>query len=172
MANTSVEILPVEPADVEELGALARVIWLAHYSSIIGIAQIDYMLEERYAPEVILEELTRNGLWWDKLLVNGAMAGFASYFLVEGGAMKLDKIYVHPAHQRNGHGGRLIGRALAAAAAHRCATLMLAVNKNNRQAIEAYLKHGFTIAESVVKDIGGGFVMDDYIMVREVAGNV
>ena len=43
---------------------------------------------------------------------------------------------------------------------------MLAVNKNNATAIAAYLKHGFRIADAVVKEIGGGFVMDDYIMER------
>jgi hypothetical protein len=45
---------------------------------------------------------------------------------------------------------------------------VLAVNKGNRSAIAAYLKNGFTVLESVVKDIGGGFVMDDHIMVRRI----
>jgi ribosomal protein S18 acetylase RimI-like enzyme len=49
-----------------------------------------------------------------------------------------------------------------------CSAMMLAVNKNNRNAIAAYRKHGFHIDSSVVKDIGGGFVMDDYLMVRKV----
>jgi ribosomal protein S18 acetylase RimI-like enzyme len=41
---------------------------------------------------------------------------------------------------------------------------VLAVNKHNAQAIAAYRKNGFRVADAVVKDIGGGFVMDDYIM--------
>jgi hypothetical protein len=45
---------------------------------------------------------------------------------------------------------------------------MLAVNKRNENAIAAYAKHGFAIVESVVKDIGGGFVMDDYVMSMHV----
>ncbi len=45
-----------------------------------------------------------------------------------------------------------------------CTRLTVAVNKNNRTAIAAYLKHGFRVADAVVKDIGGGFVMDDYLM--------
>jgi GNAT superfamily N-acetyltransferase len=172
MTDESAIIVPLEAQDIDELGRLARVIWLAHYSSIIGLGQIDYMLAQRYSPEVIREELQRSDLWWDKLLVDGVMCGFASYFLAEPGTMKLDKVYVHQAHQRRGYGGLLIQRALEAAARAGCSRLILAVNKNNRQAIEAYFKHGFTIGDSVVKDIGGGFVMDDYIMVKEVAGNV
>jgi ribosomal protein S18 acetylase RimI-like enzyme len=42
------------------------------------------------------------------------------------------------------------------------------VNKGNARAIAFYRKHGFDIAESVVVDIGGGFVMDDYVMGKEL----
>jgi hypothetical protein len=42
------------------------------------------------------------------------------------------------------------------------------VNKRNASAIAAYRKHGFDVRESVVKDIGGGFVMDDYIMEKRL----
>ena len=33
------------------------------------------------------------------------------------------------------------------------------------------LKHGFSVVAGVVKDIGGGFVMDDYLMEKSVMGN-
>lgn len=167
-----IRIEAVTEADVEELAALAREIWFAHYPAIIGTAQIEYMLAQRYRPEVIRAELARDDLWWDKLTVDGAMAGFASYFLTgAAGEMKLDKLYVHPRHQRRGHGRRMIERACAVAREQGCDRLVLAVNKGNRAAIAAYLRHGFRVAEAVVKDIGGGFVMDDYIMVKPVTGD-
>ena len=167
----SVSIEPVTGADVEQLAALARAIWHAHYPAIIGVAQIEYMLAQRYRPDVIRAELARKDLWWDKLVAGTEMAGFASYFLTGApGEMKLDKLYVHPRHQRRGHGGRLIERACAVARERGCDRLALAVNKGNRDAIAAYLRHGFRVAEAVVKDIGGGFVMDDYVMVKSVTG--
>ena len=153
------------------LVALACEIWRAHYPAIIGGAQIEYMLAQRYDPRVVREELGRDGIWWDKLMAGGEMAGFASYFLTGiAGEMKLDKLYVHPRRQRHGYGGRMIARACEVAQAQRCTRLVLAVNKGNRGAIDAYLKHGFRVESAVVKDIGGGFVMDDYIMVKPVAG--
>ena len=172
MAGTpEVLIEPLAAGDVERLAALAREIWYAHYPAIITVAQIEYMLEERYDAGVVLAELRREDLWWDKLVVEGAMAGFASYFLTSvPGEMKLDKLYVHPQLQRRGYGGMMVGRACAVARAHGCSRMVLAVNKNNRGAIAAYLKHGFRVADAVVKDIGGGFVMDDYIMVKPVTG--
>jgi len=34
--------------------------------------------------------------------------------------------------------------------------------------METYLKHGFTVATLVLEEIGGGFVMDDYVMTRDL----
>jgi ribosomal protein S18 acetylase RimI-like enzyme len=162
---------PLMPEDAERISALAREIWERHYADIIGTAQIEYMLRQRYEPHIIRAELRRNDLWWEKLLVRNRIAGFASYFLTgQPGEMKLDKLYVHQDCQRRGYGGLLIEHACACARACGCSRLVLAVNKNNRNAIAAYQKHGFEVAEAVVKDIGGGFVMDDYIMVRKVGG--
>ena len=167
-----VRIQPLTAADVEPLAVLAREIWYSHYPAIITEAQIEYMLAQRYDPQVVRSELVRGDVWWDKLLVDGEMAGFASY-LLSGvpGEMKLDKLYVHPSRQRRGYGAMMIAHACGVARSRGCTRLVLAVNKNNRSAIAAYLKHGFHVADSVVKDIGDGFAMDDYIMVRPVMGD-
>ena len=164
-----VEVRSLREADIEAVGALAREIWRAHYPAIITMAQIEYMLDERYAPSVLRAEMQSTGLWWDVLLQAGRPAAFSSYFLTERpGEMKLDKLYVHPDSQRRGYGARLIERACACARVHGCSRLVLAVNKRNDNAIAAYRKHGFAIEQAAVKDIGGGFVMDDYIMVRSL----
>ena len=44
----------------------------------------------------------------------------------------------------------------------------LTVNKHNDHAIDVYKKKGFTVTDEVVTDIGGGYVMDDYIMTYEL----
>ncbi len=164
-----VRIEPLASEDVERLAALAGDIWRAHYPGIISAAQIEYMLAQRYDPAVMREELRRGDIWWDKLLVDGEMAGFSSYFLTGvPGEMKLDKLYVHQHRQRQGCGGMLIARAASVARAQGCSRLTLAVNRQNRPAIAAYLKHGFRIAGAAVKDIGGGFIMDDYLMEKAI----
>ena len=43
---------------------------------------------------------------------------------------------------------------------------LLRVNRKNAQAIAAYGMYGFTVVREVVEDFGGGFVMDDYVMVK------
>jgi GNAT superfamily N-acetyltransferase len=167
--SPSVRITALTAGDIDALCALAAEIWRAHYPAIISSAQIEYMLAQRYNAAAVRDELARGDVWWDKLLVNDRMVGFASYFLLHSArAMKLDKLYVHPAHQRGGYGRMLLDRAVTMARAYGCDALVLAVNKRNEGALAAYAKHGFAIVESVVKDIGGGFVMDDYVMRLDV----
>ena len=45
--------------------------------------------------------------------------------------------------------------------------IQLTVNKNNARSIAFYRNVGFKIVDDVVIDIGGGFVMDDYVMEME-----
>ena len=168
-AAPAVRISALTIEDVDHLCALAAQIWHHHYEDIIGVAQIEYMLNQRYTAPVLAAELQRRDLWWDQLLIEGRMTGFASYFLSGNpGEMKLDKLYVHHDHQRRGYGRMLLDRVISIARAYGCESLVLAVNKHNRNAIAAYQKYGFSIAESVVKDIGGGFVMDDYVMALDI----
>jgi ribosomal protein S18 acetylase RimI-like enzyme len=164
----AVRIEPLAGEDVERMAALAREIWHDHYPAIISTAQIDYMLGQRYDPAVVRAELAGRDIWWDKLVVGEELCGFSSYLLAgEPDTMKLDKLYVRTSCQRRGYGAMLIERALAEARRQGSRRLVLAVNKNNVTAIAAYLKHGFRIAEAMVSEIGGGFVMDDYIMEKD-----
>lgn len=165
----AVAIRPMGVADIESLRALALEIWVQHYTPIIGSAQIEYMLEQRYRASVLSEELARSDIWWDLLFVGAQMQGFASYFVEDDRCtLKLDKLYIHPGRQRGGYGRRMLDHVIDKGRALGCRNISLAVNKRNTNAIAAYGKWGFRVEKSVTKDIGGGFVMDDFIMTRDV----
>jgi ribosomal protein S18 acetylase RimI-like enzyme len=162
----SVGIEAALPEHLAEIAALAAVIWRAHYPGIISHAQIDYMLAQMYDVEVMQREL-KSGAAYDRLLVDGALRGFASYGpATHPRELKVHKLYIHPEFQRRAFGAMLLRHVESVARARGFATIILAVNKKNAKAIAAYRKHGFTIRESIVTDIGGGFVMDDYVMVK------
>jgi len=169
MSNDPASIRAMAESDIAAVRALASEIWHEHYTDIIGTAQIEYMLEERYRAEVLRAELATERLWWDVLSVDGELAGYCSYFVEEEAeVMKLDKLYVRARVRGQGFGERLLERVMRVAADEGCSKVVLAVNKRNARAIAAYRKWGFEVEQAVVKDIGGGFVMDDYIMARHI----
>ena len=148
---------------VDAVAALARTVWQATYPGLIPQAQIDAMLADRYAPARIRAQLDEPAHAWRVVHAAGKPVGFAHAYR-DGGDCKLDKLYVHPAHQRRGLGAMLLRDVEAWARAQGTTRLRLQVNRGNAQAIRAYEKYGFRIVESRVFDIGGGFVMDDHVM--------
>lgn len=160
-------ITPATEDDLPTVAALADTIWRQHYPGIISDAQIDYMLGEMYAPEALREFVDARHRGLDLLTVDGTPAGFAAYYVTaEAGVMKLDKLYVLQAYHGSGYGRLLIDHVARRARALGCETLTLNVNKYNARAIRAYEKSGFSVQDAVKADIGNGFVMDDFIMVK------
>ena len=118
--SDGVRIRPLEASDIPELLALARDTWHAHYPSIITLAQIEYMLNQRYQPELISADLDRSSRYWDVLERLGRLMAFAQYEPVAPGECKLDKLYVRHDARHQGFGSRLLAHvereALVAAA--------------------------------------------------------
>jgi len=166
-AAEALRIAPLAEGDIDAVIALAGVIWRQHYPGIISMEQIDYMLAQRYTPAVIRAQMQSGSAWWDQALLGGRMIGFAQYEL-HGRTMKLDKLYLHQAFQRRGYGGQMLAHVEEAARRRGAAAVRLNVNKHNTKSIAAYRKSGYAVAETVVIDIGGGYVMDDYVMQKQL----
>ena len=163
------QIVRASQEHVPTIAELAGVIWRACYPKIINREQIEYMLSRMYALRILREEIRSKEIRYELLMVDGKPVGFASYGpALEAGVMKLHKLYVLPELHGCGLGSRLLqhceGEIRAAGAKH----LILSVNKRNAKAIAAYKRNGFVVADAVVTDIGGGFVMDDYIMAKDL----
>ena len=152
--------------EIEAVIALARLIWNRHYPGIITQAQIDYMLAQRYTAARLRDELGDPDIDWSLAMERGRIVGFSSSLRQrETGVVKVDKLYVDPEYHRRGIGAALMAAVRAAATQAGFATLELAVNRHNMRAIAAYQRLGFRVREARRTPIGGGFVMDDFIMV-------
>lgn len=159
------QVLPLTSADAVAIAKLARVIWQHHYAPIISTAQIDYMLMQRYEPTLIENQLKDPNIWWRKLILNQTIIGFSCCMLTgQPNELKIDKLYVHCDHHRNGYGAMLVADALNLMQSKDLQSLILTVNKRNHSAIAAYQQYGFEIAGDSIVDIGGGFVMNDFLM--------
>lgn len=158
-----ISIRAMTPADVPAICELARAIWQRTYPGLISQAQIDYMLAERYTPDRLYAQLDDPAHAWRVVWGADERLGFA-HASCDAGACKLDKLYIHPDHQRLGLGGALLADIKTFARDHAARLVWLQVNRGNTAAIAAYQRYGFAIKAARVFEIGNGFVMDDYVM--------
>ncbi|MCW8851443.1 MAG: GNAT family N-acetyltransferase [Gammaproteobacteria bacterium] len=151
---------------IEIVATLADEIWREHFTSIIGRAQVDYMLEEFQSERAICEQV-RNGFLYYLIKSNNSDVG---YFGVQpkGDYLLLSKFYIRSAERGKGLGRKALMFIENLAVEKGVARVTLTVNKYNSDTIEAYKKLGFQITGSMVQDIGNGFVMDDYRMEKAI----
>ena len=159
--------LRFETATIDDIPALqdsARRIWRAHYPGIITMEQIDYMLTEGYSSERIATEMTEQGVTWLKIFDKREMIGFAAFGPYAEQTVKLHKLYLDIGCHGRGIGSAALAEVEQRATADGATAIILNVNKYNYKAISSYERNGYQVSDSVVNEIGNGFVMDDYIM--------
>jgi ribosomal protein S18 acetylase RimI-like enzyme len=162
-------LTPASPSNIPAIQALARRIWYDCYPGIITRDQIEYMLERMYSTAVIEKELAA-GVHWELASLRGKPVGYLSYEL-DGQTrdVHLHKLYLLKEHHGKGLGQQLLEHVKAQARMLQAHAITLRVNRSNALAVKAYQRSGFMIAKTDVADIGGGFVMDDYIMRFELS---
>jgi ribosomal protein S18 acetylase RimI-like enzyme len=157
---------PATAGDIPVIRDLASRIWREHYPGIITREQIDYMLERMYAADVIRDEMANKGHRYVLARRSGEPVGFVAFVQEPAEhAVKIGKLYLLPSLHGKGIGRRMLQLVKDEALRSGARTITLFVNKKNTRAIRAYERFGFGKAGGVVTDIGGGFVMDDYLMV-------
>jgi ribosomal protein S18 acetylase RimI-like enzyme len=161
---------PLTEAEIEPLMLVGTKIWESHYVPILGAAQVAYMTGMRFTVSNLRRYIGADDRWLDVLRIGDDMVGYCSYALTSTpGEMKLEQLYLLPEFHGRGLGGKMLRHVADRTRAVDCRTILLQVNKNNSGSIEVYKKTGFTIREEAVFDIGGGFVMDDYLMEKRLS---
>jgi ribosomal protein S18 acetylase RimI-like enzyme len=173
--HPAITLTPVAEPDFAVLRELAGTIWRQHYAGIVSAAQIDYMLAARFGDEALRMHIQAADRWLELLRVSGAPAGYCGYELaamdgdgseVAPAAMKLGQLYVLESNRGMGLGRFMLGQIEQRARDHGRHLLWLQVNKRNTGAIAFYRAAGFGVVREAVFEIGGGFVMHDYVMVK------
>lgn len=145
---------------------LADEIWYAHYTPIIGKHQVDYMLRKFQSVDAMIEQI-QNGSSYFLILDKNLPVGYMGVELLPE-TLFLSKFYVIEPARGKGYGKMMIAYLEALAKEKGLNTISLTVNKYNTGSIKMYEKVGFVISGSVVKDIGEGFIMDDYQMEKKL----
>ena len=149
--------------DIEKLAGLASEIWHEYWPVILSLEQIDYMIEKFQSFNAIKSQITEERYIYNILEDNG---NFIGYFGVcpKDNYLFLSKLYIRKDFRELGCGKQAFNKIKQLAMQFNKQSIQLTVNKNNTNTIKAYEKWGFKTIDSAVTDIGGGFVMDDYIM--------
>jgi ribosomal protein S18 acetylase RimI-like enzyme len=159
----------ITEADFKTVANLADTIWRSHYSAIISMAQIDYMLAERFLPENLRSYLNSAGRWFEILWSGENPIGYCSYSLTSNPVeMKLEQLYLLGEFRGKGLGGSMLRHVENEARKMNVRLLMLQVNKHNEDSIAIYRNAGFQVRAEAIFDIGNGYVMDDYVMEKTI----
>ena len=155
-------------ADRRQVANLARAIWMPHYAPIIGRAQVDYMLAHMQSEAAIADQIASGYEYYLAIKADRALGYAALVPEPTNGQGQLSKIYVLPAEGRAGIGGLLLAHVEQRCRELNLNRLWLTVNRHNAVALAFYRRHGFSEAGRQVTDIGSGYVMDDWVMEKNL----
>ncbi|WP_116108518.1 GNAT family N-acetyltransferase [Lewinella sp. IMCC34191] len=179
MNSANVRILPATPDDVATIERLARKTWPDTFGDILSAAQIEYMLQMMYRPDALLDQM-QSGHVFHLLLASDESfrsdysgqsrrfqaVGYVSHETDQApGATKIHKLYVLPEMQGRGFGRLLIDKVESIATRNGQLALKLDVNYQN-PAIRFYERMGFEKVEQYTTEIGEGYLMEDWRMVK------
>lgn len=145
--------------EANTIAVLAKKVWEHTYIPIIGKAQVDYMLDKFQSAAVVWESIEASIYDYRLAYIEDQLVGYLAFQQKEAEVF-ISKLYVDPDRQKQGIAKRLFAEVSDQP------IIRLTVNKYNTVAIQVYEHIGFEKEEAVVAEIGNGYVMDDYVMVR------
>lgn len=151
-------------SELREIAELASQIWHECFVGIISEAQIDHMVEKFQSYPAMTAQVSSQGYSYYAVREDGGLCG---YFAVKPEADEryfLSKLYLRKDKRGRGIASQMLEKVFAEARSAGKKSVYLTVNKHNDHAVAVYEKVGFRTIDKTVTDIGGGFVMDDYIM--------
>jgi ribosomal protein S18 acetylase RimI-like enzyme len=163
----NLEILKVNRLeDIQVISEIAYEIWHEHFTPIIGIEQVEYMINKFQCFNAIKDQI-HSGYEYYLFKFKGEFVGYTG-IQEKDGKLFLSKLYV-----KKDYRGMKISKDSIKFMANLCQVkglgkIWFTVNKNNDITIAAYEKMGFIKTRMQKTDIGDGFFMDDFIMEKTI----
>lgn len=147
---------------IKEIARLAEIIWHEHFTPIIGEGQVNYMVDKFQSYSALTEQL-KNGYEYYQIYFTGEFCGYCVIHPEEN-RLFLSKLYLKK-EVRGKHLATQAFQFLKNICRERglCA-IWLTCNKHNDGSLAVYRHLGFQTIDEQEADIGGGYIMDDYIM--------
>lgn len=163
-------IRAVDPSrEIPKLAALAEPIWQEYFSSLLSQGQIDYMVEKFQSARAMKEQVEEQGYSYFFLCEGEEPVGYMG-IKADGEKLFLSKLYLQKAHRGKGYASKAFAFLETYCRERGFSAIWLTVNRHNESTIRIYEKKGFVTIREQVADIGGGYVMDDYVMEKPLSG--
>ncbi|NLW78478.1 MAG: GNAT family N-acetyltransferase [Ruminococcaceae bacterium] len=167
MPNSEPRFRPVTTdADIAALAALADTIWHECFADLLSLAQIDHMVEKFQSAPALTAAIRQEGYEYFLIYFEGATDDAPGGYIgihADAGKLLLSKLYLLAQHRGKGYTHTIMNYVEKAARKRSCDAVWLTVNRYNKRAIAVYRKTGFDMVREQVLDIGGGYVMDDFV---------
>lgn len=153
-----------DESDAETIAQLAEIIWWKHYPAIIGEDQVRYMLERMYSLSSLQTQLKSESISFYLIEQEGEVLGFISFETRSEQEGFINKFYILPEVSNQGLGKWAFYELLK----HypEIQEIRLQVNRLNFKPINFYFSLGFKIEEVADFNIGDGYYMNDFVMLR------
>lgn len=156
-------VAQVVPEDVQRILSLAERIWKPTFRPILPPDRLDYLYAHMYDRQKLDRQLRDHTQAYYIMNKDERDIGYAQ-LVYDADNVKLEKLYLLPEVQGQGCGVYLLTVLVKMASEANMERIRLQVNRGNARAIRFYETFGFRIIASKDFDVGGGHVMDDYIM--------
>lgn len=151
------------PQEIEQIAQMADEIWHEYFTPIIGERQVVYMLDKFQSAPAITRQIREENMQYFRIIQDSVMAGYTG-IREKGDGLFLSKLYIEKSHRGQGLARQAMAFLTDFCRSRELPKIWLTVNRHNAPTIAVYKKLGFVIAQEQAAPIGGGFVMDDYIM--------
>ena len=133
---------------IREIADLANEIWNEHFTPIIGKEQVEYMVEKFQSYPALKEQIIHPG---------------------EDNRLFLSKLYIKKESRGRHLATKTFGFLKDLCRERGYSAVWLTCNKHNDNSLGVYRHLGFETIDTQEADIGGGFIMDDFIMEYKIS---
>lgn len=152
--------------EIRTAADLAGEIWHEHFTPIIGADQVEYMLQTMQSFGPMARQIAQ-GYEYFLLEEEGQPIGYSA-IRPEAEALFLSKLYLRRSARGNGYASQVLDYYIQLCRERGLRKIRLTCNRFNTGTLAVYQHLGFDPVREEKADIGSGYVMDDFIMEKQL----
>jgi len=152
--------------DLKIICKLAQKIYFEHYKQFLSKEFITYWVDLYQSYENITQSIN-DGEKYFFIKDNDNILGYFSYKLEAGNRLFISKLYLKAKYRKKGYGKKCLNYLFDIAKTKQVKDIFLKTMRIN-PTVKFYIKQGFKITDAVETNLGNGYILEDYILVKDI----